>query len=156
MWDWKFSALIRKRFLLFFNTFGPKISNFTKMEIFRKEISNPTIMEKFHNWLWSKKWQIHVKLGYKNWRNVYLGHYCRVNFLFRGVNESGWRGVRSLLKPSSAFLINKIYQFFSKPAKKFADGAKPATRGGFKLGIFPKIWHFLIKLVFSKNLAFFN
>ena len=117
MWDWKFSAQIRKRFLLFFNTFGPKISN-------------PTIMEKFHNWLWSEKWQIHVKLGYKNWRNVYLGHYCRVNFLFRGVFESGWRGVRSLLKPSSAFLVNKIYQFFSKPAKKFADGVRPATRGG--------------------------
>ena len=47
-----------------------------------------------------------------------------VNFLLRGVNGSGWRGVRCLLKPSSAFLINKIYRFFSKPAtkigKKFA------------------------------------
>ena len=28
-------------------------------------------------------------------------------FLFRGVYEMGWRGVRSLLKPSSTFLTNK-------------------------------------------------
>ena len=35
-------------------------------------------------------------------------------------HESGWRGVRSLLKPSPALLINKIYRFFSKPAKKIA------------------------------------
>ena len=28
-------------------------------------------------------------------------------FLLRGVNERGLEGVRSLLKPSSAFLINK-------------------------------------------------
>ena len=32
-------------------------------------------------------------------------------FLLRGVNERGWRGVRSLLKPSSAFLINKKIKF---------------------------------------------
>ena len=35
-----------------------------------------------------------------------------VNFLLRGVNKSGWRGVKSLLKPSSAFLIDKIHRFF--------------------------------------------
>ena len=28
-------------------------------------------------------------------------------FLLRGVNERGWRGVRSLLKPSSAFFSDK-------------------------------------------------
>ena len=32
-------------------------------------------------------------------------------FLLRGVNEMGWRGVRSLLKPSSVFLINKKIKF---------------------------------------------
>ena len=29
----------------------------------------------------------------------------------RGVYERGWRGVRSLLKPSSVFLINKKLKF---------------------------------------------
>ena len=44
-----------------------------------------------------------------------------VNFLSRGVNESGWRGVKSLLKSSSAFLTNKIHRFFADfLPKKFA------------------------------------
>ena len=32
-------------------------------------------------------------------------------FFVEGVYERGWRGVRSLLKPSSAFLINKKLKF---------------------------------------------
>ena len=35
-------------------------------------------------------------------------------FLLRGVNERGWRGVRSLLKPSD-FLINKKIKFKNVP-----------------------------------------
>ena len=37
-------------------------------------------------------------------------------FFERGINESGWKGVRSLLKLSSAFLINKKVKFLN-PAR---------------------------------------
>ena len=36
-------------------------------------------------------------------------------FLLRGVNEKGWRGVRSLLKPPYAFLINKKLKIQNLP-----------------------------------------
>ena len=34
-------------------------------------------------------------------------------FLLRGVNERGWRGVMSLLKPPLAFIINKKINFLN-------------------------------------------
>ena len=34
-------------------------------------------------------------------------------FFVEGVNERGWRGVRSLLKPSSAFIINEKINFLN-------------------------------------------